>query len=87
MNEASAEMVLLRTIRWRMQLAIEVDPKKPLGQRARLMDHLAQEQPEIMATNEPLPPNALVKPTANDAQVLIWRPKRGESVVVIPPKY
>ncbi|XP_060763784.1 protein FAM78A isoform X1 [Neoarius graeffei] len=87
MNEASAEIVLLRTIRWRMQLAIEVDPKKPLGQRARLMDHLAQEQPEILTTNEPIPPNALVKPNANDAQVLIWRPKRGKPVVVIPPKY
>lgn len=70
-----------------MQLAIDVDPEKPQGQRARLMDHFAQEQPEILATNERIPPNALVKPNANDAQVLIWRPKRGESVVVIAPKY
>lgn len=70
-----------------MRLAIEVDPEKPLGQRARIMDHLTQEQPEILATNEPIPPNALVKPNANDAQVLIWRPKRGKSVVVIPSKY
>lgn len=70
-----------------MQLAIEVDPEKPLGQRARIMDHHTQEQPEILATNEPIPPNALVKPNANDAQVLIWRPKRGKSVVVIPSKY
>ncbi|XP_058230421.1 protein FAM78A isoform X1 [Hemibagrus wyckioides] len=87
MNESTAEIVLLRTIRWRMRLAIEVDPEKPLGQRARIMDHLTQEQPEILATNEPIPPNALVKPNANDAQVLIWRPKRGKSVVVIPSKY
>lgn len=86
MNEASSEMLLLRTIRWRMQLAIEVDSKKPLGQRAHLMDHFTQEQPEILATNEPIPPNALVKPNANDAQLLIWRPKIGKSVVVIPPK-
>lgn len=87
MNEASAEIILLRTIRWRMQLAIEVDPEKPLGQRARLLDHFAQEQPEILLTNEPIPPNALVKPNANGAQELIWRPRRGKSVVVIPPKY
>lgn len=80
-------MLLLRTIRWRMQLAIEVDPEKPLGQRARLMTHFTQAQPEILATNEPIPPNALVKPNANDAQVLIWRPKKGEPVVVVPPKY
>ncbi|TST10028.1 Protein FAM78A [Bagarius yarrelli] len=68
MNQASAEMVPLRTIRWGMQLAIQVDPKKPLGQRARLMDQHAQEQPEILTLNEPIPPNALYKPNANDAQ-------------------
>ena len=44
------------------------------------------EQPEILPKNEPIPPNALVKPNANDAQVLIWRPKKGEPVVVIQPK-
>ncbi|XP_036455016.1 protein FAM78A [Colossoma macropomum] len=86
MNETTAEMVLLRTIRWRMRLNIEVDSQKPLGQRARLLEPLTQEQPEILAKNEPIPPNALVKPNANDAQVLIWRPKKGEPVVVIQPK-
>ncbi|KAK1792866.1 hypothetical protein P4O66_012124 [Electrophorus voltai] len=87
MNESTAEMVLLRTIRWKMQLAIDVDPQKPLGQRTRLLEPLTQEQPEVLTKNEPIPPNALVKPNANDAQMLIWRPASGESVIVIPSKY
>ncbi|KFW06254.1 Protein FAM78B, partial [Fulmarus glacialis] len=44
------------------------------------------EQPRILSRMEPIPPNALVKPNANDAQVLMWRPKRGQPIVVIPPK-
>ncbi|XP_076854266.1 protein FAM78A isoform X2 [Brachyhypopomus gauderio] len=85
-NESTAEMTLLRTIRWKMQLAISVDPKKPLGQRAQLLEPFTPDQPEVLTKNEPIPPNALVHPNANDAQMLIWRPTRGESVVVIPPK-
>ncbi|KAK2911635.1 hypothetical protein QQF64_027445 [Cirrhinus molitorella] len=87
MNETTAEMVLLRTIRWRMQLCIKVDPMKPLGQRATVVEPLIQEQPQVLVRNEPIPTNALLKPNANDAQVLMWRPKNGEPFVVIPPKY
>ncbi|KAA0716336.1 Protein FAM78A [Triplophysa tibetana] len=87
MKEASGEMVLLRTIRWRMQLSIKVDPKKPLGQRAVLVEPLIQEEPQVLVKNEPIPLNALDKPNANDAQVLIWQPRNGRPIVVIPPKY
>ncbi|XP_048045371.1 protein FAM78A isoform X3 [Megalobrama amblycephala] len=86
-NESTAEMVLLRTIRWRMQICVKVDPKKPLGQRATVMEPLIQEQPQVLVRNEPIPTNALLKPNANDAQVLMWRPRNGEPIVVIPPKY
>ncbi|CAB1332780.1 unnamed protein product [Coregonus sp. 'balchen'] len=86
-NQATAETLVLQTIRWRMQLHIEVDPDKPLGQRATLREPVAQEQPHILGKNEPIPPNAMVKPNANDAQVLMWRPKTGDAIVVIPPKY
>lgn len=87
MNETTAEMVLLRTIRWRMQLCIKVDPLKSLGQRATVVEPLIQEQPQILVKNEPVPTNALLKPNANDAQVLMWQPRNGEPIVVIPPKY
>lgn len=86
-NQASGEMVVLRTVRWRMRLHIEVDPDKPLGKRAKLLEPVDQEQPRLLGKNEPIPPNAMVKPNANDAQVLMWRPRTGDPVVVIPPKY
>lgn len=86
-NQATSETLVLQTIRWRMRLHIRVDPEKPLGHRAVLTEPLVQEQPQIMGKNEPIPTNAMVKPNANDAQVLMWRPKNGDPVVVIPPKY
>ncbi|XP_035463265.1 protein FAM78A isoform X1 [Scophthalmus maximus] len=86
-NQATAETLVLQTIRWRMRLHIKVDPDKPLGQRAALNEPVIQEQPQILCKNEPIPTNAMVKPNANDAQVLMWRPKNGDAVVVIPPKY
>ncbi|KAI2664160.1 Protein FAM78A [Labeo rohita] len=86
-NQASGEILVLQTVRWRMRLHIEVDPDKPLGQRAKLREPIAQEQPQVLGKNEAIPSNAMVKPNANDAQVLMWRPRTGEPVVVIPPKY
>lgn len=86
-NQATAETVVLQTVRWRMRLHIRVHPEKPLGSRAALMEPVAQEQPLILGKNEAIPANAMVKPNANDAQVLMWRPKSGDPIVVIPPKY
>ncbi|XP_072285679.1 protein FAM78A [Pyxicephalus adspersus] len=85
-NMGSSEVVILHTIKWRMKLEIEVKSTLPLGQRAKLQEPFGQEQPQVLAKNEPIPPSALVKPNANDAQVLMWRPKNKPPVVVIPPK-
>lgn len=86
MNMTTKEKIILQTIKWRMRVDIEVDPMQLLGKRARLVGKTQQEQPKILSRMEPIPPNALVKPNANDAQVLMWRPKRGLPLVVIPPK-
>ncbi|XP_075689583.1 protein FAM78B isoform X2 [Rhinoderma darwinii] len=86
MNANTKEKIILQTIKWRMRVDIEVDPIQILGKRARLVGRTQQEQPRILNRMEPIPPNALVKPNANDAQVLMWRPKRGQPVIVIPPK-
>ncbi|KAK3508976.1 hypothetical protein QTP70_015395 [Hemibagrus guttatus] len=86
-NQASGETMVLQTVRWRMRLHIEVDPDKPLGKRAKLLEPVAQEQPQLLGKNDPIPVNAMVKPNANDAQVLMWRPRTGKPVVVIPSKY
>ncbi|KAL2092334.1 hypothetical protein ACEWY4_012132 [Coilia grayii] len=86
-NEGSGEVTLLRTLRWRMRVRIDVDPCQPLGQRAQLLEPLLQEQPQVLPKNEPIPLNALDKPNANDAQMLIWRPSSAQPIMVIPPKY
>lgn len=72
-NLLTREFIVLQTVRWRMQLYISVDPNKPLGSRARLMGPRYQEQPQILDDEEPIPPEALVGPNGNEAQVLIWR--------------
>ncbi|XP_053329074.1 protein FAM78A [Spea bombifrons] len=86
-NMSTGEHVILHTIKWRMKLEIKVDPNLPLGQRAKLCEPFTQESPQVLSKNEPIPPSALVKPNANDAQVLMWRPKEGQAVVVIGPRH
>ncbi|KAM4697061.1 protein FAM78A [Rhinophrynus dorsalis] len=85
-NMASSDIIILQTIKWRMKLEIEVDPNRPLGQRAKLKEPFGQEQPRVLSKNEPVPPSALVEPNANGAQVLMWRPKNRPAEVVIPPR-
>lgn len=86
LNTTSKEKILLSTIKWRMRVDIVVNPSLPLGSRAKLVGRLHQDQPRVLSRMEPIPPNAMGRPNANDAQVLMWRPRRGPSLVVIPPK-
>ncbi|KAM4549068.1 protein FAM78B isoform 2-T2 [Odontesthes bonariensis] len=86
LNTTSREKILLHTIKWRMRVDIVVDPSLPLGSRAKLVGRLYQDQPRVLTRMEPIPHNAMGKPNANDAQVLMWRPRRGPPLVVIPPK-
>lgn len=86
LNASTREKILLQTIKWRMRVDIAVDPSKPLGCRARLMGRPHQDQPRVLTRMEPIPPNAMGRPNANDAQVLMWRPRRGPPLVVIPSK-
>ena len=48
-NTSTNDMIILQTLRWRMQLSIEVNPTRPLGQRARLREPIAQDQPKILS--------------------------------------
>lgn len=86
LNVTTQEKILLQTVKWRMKVDIAVDPSKPLSSRARLIGRVHQDQPKVLTHMEQIPPNALGKPNANDAQVLMWRPKRGPPLVVIPSK-
>lgn len=86
LHTGTKEKIILQTVKWRMRVDIAVDPAKSLGARAALIGRPQQDQPRVLTRMEPIPPNALGRPNANDAQVLMWRPKRGTPVVVIPSK-
>lgn len=84
-NMVTMKSFVLQTISWRMQLEIDIDPNKPLGQRARLTSNPVPRQPLLLDYNVPIPRCALTPPCANSAQMLVWHPRRGRPVCVIPP--
>ena len=77
---------VLKTIEWRMELNVSVQPGAPLGKRATLCEPLEQTQPCVLQDNSiRLEPYALHPPNANNAQTLIWRPRDGEPRMIVPP--
>lgn len=111
-NETTKEIIVLKTVRWKFYLEIDIDPKKPLGERAHVVAPQFQEQPIVSsgacertfisspvkvkrkgAVNNSnsnyvgqIPISALVRPSANNAQTLIWRPTNHRPVIVVPAK-
>ncbi|CAG5109929.1 Oidioi.mRNA.OKI2018_I69.chr2.g4398.t1.cds [Oikopleura dioica] len=84
-NESTGKIIVLKTVRWRFKLKIEVDPTKDLGERGKLVP-VKQEKPSIQSGGNIIPKTALIKPSANNSQVLVWRPKSGTEKVVVSAK-
>ena len=84
-NLATQEVHILRAVTWSMDLTIGVNPDRPLGQRAWLVGPEEQSPPRLVEANIPIPQYALQPPNANRSQTLIWRPRRGEPKLVVPP--
>ena len=77
---------VLKTIEWRMELNVSVNPSAPLGKRATLCEPFEQIQPRVLEANSiKLEEYALRPPNANNAQTLIWRPVGGEPRMIVPP--
>nr|CAB3263356.1 uncharacterized protein LOC494362 [Phallusia mammillata] len=111
-NETTKEIIVLKTVRWKFYLEIDIDPTRELGSRSRIVAPRIQKQPLI--TNGPceksffnspvknrrrgmdnnsnsnyigqIPISALVRPSANNAQTLIWRPTETTPIIVVPAK-
>ena len=47
MNERTNRVIVLRAVRWRFQLNIDVNPNNELGKRAKLVGKIKQEKPRI----------------------------------------
>ena len=80
-------------------MKIDVDPTKELGQRGKLVLQ-KQQKPSIQNGGNTIPVSfsnqikkyfifqktALIKPSANNSQVLVWRPKSGKEKIVVSAK-
>ncbi|CAF0828692.1 unnamed protein product [Didymodactylos carnosus] len=86
MNLETKDIYILRTVEWKKIIEIAVDPKRQRGRRSMLVSDPSPEQPMIYDENLPIPTCALYPPTANSAQVLVWRPISGHPTLVVPPK-
>jgi len=85
-NERTNRVIVLRAVRWHFKLNIDVNPKAELGERAKLVGRIKQDKPRIQNGANYIPKSAMVRPSANNSQILVWRPKVGEPVIVVPPK-
>ena len=81
-NEISGEVFALRAFRWRALVNIAVDCECEIGQRAKLLEPVYQEQPEELVGLSELgiPETALFAPRANEAQKFVWRTSESELI-------
>lgn len=82
----NGQLIVLKTLKWRMLLEIQIDPSKELGKRAKLVSNPVPDQPELLKHNIDIPDCALIPSNANGSQFLIWRPTDSKPVVVVRPK-
>ncbi|CAF0895454.1 unnamed protein product [Adineta steineri] len=87
MNCTKNELLIIHTIRWMQTIEIDVKPNLYRGIRATLISNPEPEQPIFLKRNIFIPSCALQEPSANNAQLLIWKPTQGEPLVVVNPKY
>jgi hypothetical protein len=87
MDVLNGNLIVLKTVQWRMQLDIHVDPKQKMGNRARLISDPEPEQPHVLKKNVQIPYCAMYPTNANSCQTLIWRPFKAKPEIVVAPKY
>ncbi len=71
-NEINGSVQALKAYRWRAVIDIAVDCSQCVGQRAKLVEPVIQEQPQELIDLS-LPKSALSSPRANEAQKFVWR--------------
>lgn len=71
-NEISGLIQVIKAYSWRAVINIAVDCGRRVGERAKLLDPVYQDQP-VELEDYPLPKSALSAPRANEAQKFVWR--------------
>jgi hypothetical protein len=87
MDVINGQMIVLKTIKWRMKLEIRVNTNASSGHRASLVSDPLPQQPQILSKNVLIPNCALYPANANTAQTLVWRSNKKPPQIVVPPKY
>ncbi|CAF1072636.1 unnamed protein product [Rotaria sp. Silwood1] len=87
MNCTKNELLIIRTIRWTQTIEIDIKPDLNRGMRAKLISNPVPDQPIFLKRNIFIPSCALQEPSANNAQLLIWRPTKGDPIVVVNSKH
>ncbi|CAF4589448.1 unnamed protein product [Rotaria sp. Silwood1] len=87
MNCTKNELLIIRTIRWTQTIEIDIKPDLYRGMRAKLISNPVPDQPIFLKRNIFIPSCALQEPSANNAQLLIWRPTKGDPIVVVNSKH
>ncbi|CAF1575698.1 unnamed protein product [Adineta ricciae] len=87
MNCTKNELLIMRTLRWSQTIEISVEPSLNRGKRATLISNSQPDQPILLKRNLLIPSCALQEPSANNAQLLIWRPTDGYPIIVVHPKH
>jgi len=85
----SCHLHVLKAVSWSVEVTINVDPMKPVGERVTFVGPARQCDPEVIdVTDAPsLTENAVQPPNANSSQTLIWWPAdtNEEPVVIVKP--
>lgn len=71
-NEISGVIQVIKAYSWRAVINIAVDCSRRVGERAKLLDPVYQDQPREL-DGCVLPKTALSAPRANEAQKFVWR--------------
>ena len=88
MNVVTGRFLVLKTIKWHMLLELDIDPRKELGKRVRLVNGAVPSQPILLDKNIRIPKCALYPANANSSQYLVWRPSGHNSIpkIIVQPK-
>ncbi|KAI0982669.1 hypothetical protein GJ496_010924 [Pomphorhynchus laevis] len=87
LNAITKEIYVYKTVSWEMVLEINININRERGSRAELISDPTPRRPRIFKVNIPIPTAALYPPSANNAQVLIWRPRQGGMMLLVSPKF
>ncbi|BFZ13989.1 hypothetical protein BsWGS_17028 [Bradybaena similaris] len=79
-NHRTKELIVLKTMKWRVTLTILINPYKPKGQRSTVVSMPAWDQKIIMDYVLPIPEEVLRPRETGFGPFVTWIPARGKAI-------